>query len=229
METAPLFERDRRPRARFVLPFALLAACALGAATLRGSERRAVVGELASEHHHHHSSHKGDDDDASSSSSSSAAEGEGGSDDRMASTADVVKSANASRPHIIISLIDDQGFADMGYANEFDVLGDCTPYMDSLAADGIKLEWYYSQQLCTPSRASLLTVLPDPPRHAARRDPARVGLRHAARPQAAALLPQEFYGYTTHIVGKVRGAARARDARRRAPRRARGGRRLVCA
>ena len=218
METAPLFERDRRPRARFVLPFALLAACALGAATLRGSERRAVVGELASEHHHHHSSHKGDDDDASSSSSSSsAAEGEGGSDDRMASTADVVKSANASRPHIIISLIDDQGFADMGYANEFDLLGDCTPYMDSLAADGIKLEWYYSQQLCTPSRASLLTGY----------YPIHLGMQHDViqpesvfgMPLGHKLLPsflKEFYGYTTHIVGKVRARATRRDATRRA-------------
>ena len=206
METAPLFERDRRPRARFVLPFALLAACALGAATLRGSERRAVVGELASEHHHHHSSHKGDDDDASSSSSSSsssAAEGEGGSDDRMASTADVVKSANASRPHIIISLIDDQGFADMGYANEFDVLGDCTPYMDSLAADGIKLEWYYSQQLCTPSRASLLTGY----------YPIHLGMQHdVIQPESKFGLPlghkllpaylKDLLGYQTHMVGK---------------------------
>ena len=38
-----------------------------------------------------------------------------------------------------MTLIDDQGYGDMGYANTFDALAQCTPFMDGLAKDGIKL------------------------------------------------------------------------------------------
>ena len=58
-------------------------------------------------------------------------------------------------PHIVFVLIDDQGYADMGYNNDLDVLSKCTPFMDQLAGDGIKLTQYYTQQLCTPARAAL--------------------------------------------------------------------------
>lgn len=58
-----------------------------------------------------------------------------------------------SQPHIIFILVDDQGFRDVGYhGSEIK-----TPTLDRLAAQGVKLENYYVQPLCSPSRSQLLT------------------------------------------------------------------------
>lgn len=56
-------------------------------------------------------------------------------------------------PHIIFILTDDQGFNDIGYHNP-DIR---TPTLDKLAAEGVKLENYYVQPICTPSRSQLIT------------------------------------------------------------------------
>lgn len=56
-------------------------------------------------------------------------------------------------PHIIFILTDDQGFNDIGYHSS-DIR---TPTLDKLAADGVKLENYYIQPICTPSRSQLIT------------------------------------------------------------------------
>ena len=81
-----------------------------------------------------------------------------------------------------------------------------------------------SSSSCSIARLAAGEELRDRPRHAARRDPARVGLRSVARrPQAAgALNLKEFYGYTTlstlprtaarAIVSRARAAARSRAA-----------------
>ena len=50
-------------------------------------------------------------------------------------------------------MADDLGFDDVGYHND-DV---STPVLDQLADNGIKLNQYYVQPVCTPSRAQLLT------------------------------------------------------------------------
>lgn len=56
-------------------------------------------------------------------------------------------------PHIIFILTDDQGFNDVGYHSaELH-----TPTLDKLAAEGVRLENYYVQPLCTPSRSQLIT------------------------------------------------------------------------
>lgn len=56
-------------------------------------------------------------------------------------------------PHIIFIMTDDQGFNDIGYhGSEIQ-----TPTLDKLAADGVKLENYYIQPICTPSRSQLIT------------------------------------------------------------------------
>lgn len=57
------------------------------------------------------------------------------------------------RPHIIFFLTDDQGFNDIGYHSS-DIR---TPTLDKLAGDGVKLENYYIQPICTPSRSQLIT------------------------------------------------------------------------
>lgn len=58
-----------------------------------------------------------------------------------------------SQPHIIFIMVDDQGFRDVGYhGSEIK-----TPTLDRLAAAGVKLENYYVQPLCSPSRSQLMT------------------------------------------------------------------------
>lgn len=56
-------------------------------------------------------------------------------------------------PHIIFIMTDDQGFNDIGYHSS-DIR---TPSLDKLAADGVKLENYYIQPICTPSRSQFIT------------------------------------------------------------------------
>lgn len=59
----------------------------------------------------------------------------------------------SSQPHIVFILVDDQGFRDVGYhGSEIK-----TPTLDRLAAQGVKLENYYVQPLCSPSRSQLMT------------------------------------------------------------------------
>lgn len=62
--------------------------------------------------------------------------------------------SNKKQPNIVFVLSDDQGYADVGYHG---VSGIKTPNIDALAADGIKLENYYVQPMCSPTRTSLLS------------------------------------------------------------------------
>ena len=61
--------------------------------------------------------------------------------------------AQSQNPNIIYIMSDDQGWKDVGYHGS-DIK---TPNIDHLAAGGARLEQYYSQQICTPSRAALMT------------------------------------------------------------------------
>lgn len=71
--------------------------------------------------------------------------------------------AAASAPkHILFFLIDDLGFGDAGYkaATYPEVKGMSqipTPAIDALAMAGVRLESYYVNQLCSPTRTSLLS------------------------------------------------------------------------
>jgi len=56
-------------------------------------------------------------------------------------------------PHIVFVMVDDQGFNDIGYhGSEIQ-----TPVLDQLAGEGVKLENYYVQPICSPSRSQLMT------------------------------------------------------------------------
>lgn len=56
-------------------------------------------------------------------------------------------------PHILLILADDFGWNDVGYhGSEIQ-----TPTIDRLAAIGVRLDQYYVQPVCTPTRACLLT------------------------------------------------------------------------
>uniref|UniRef100_A0A8B9HA92 Sulfatase N-terminal domain-containing protein n=1 Tax=Astyanax mexicanus TaxID=7994 RepID=A0A8B9HA92_ASTMX len=70
-----------------------------------------------------------------------------------ANEVDKPTTSSSSQPHIIFIMVDDQGFRDVGYhGSEIK-----TPTLDWLAATGVKLENYYVQPLCSPSRSQLMT------------------------------------------------------------------------
>jgi len=58
-------------------------------------------------------------------------------------------------PNVIIIFTDDQGYQDVGSFGASDIE---TPYLDQMAAEGIKLtDFYAAQAVCSASRAGLLT------------------------------------------------------------------------
>lgn len=64
-----------------------------------------------------------------------------------------VAQAEDGRPNILLVLLDDAGFMDFGaYGGDT-----ATPNIDSLSESGAMFTRYYTQPLCGPSRASLLT------------------------------------------------------------------------
>ncbi len=63
--------------------------------------------------------------------------------------------APATRPNVIVILVDDMGFSDLGcYGSEIP-----TPNLDKLAAEGLRFTQFYNTARCSPSRAALMTGL----------------------------------------------------------------------
>jgi len=61
----------------------------------------------------------------------------------------------AERPNIVIIMVDDMGFSDIGcYGGEIK-----TPNVDGLAAQGLRFKQFYNTGRCCPTRASLMTGL----------------------------------------------------------------------
>jgi len=61
----------------------------------------------------------------------------------------------ARRPNLIVILVDDMGFSDLGcYGSEI-----ATPNLDAMAARGLRFTQFYNTPRCCPSRAALLTGL----------------------------------------------------------------------
>jgi arylsulfatase A-like enzyme len=106
----------------------------------------------------------------------------------------------SEKPHVVFILADDLGWNSMGY-QEYD-LTFATPTLSAMAAKGIIMDSYYAQEVCTPSRASLLTG----------RYPLSVGMQysiimpttswglHIDETTIADVLNSE--GYHTHMLGK---------------------------
>lgn len=102
------------------------------------------------------------------------------------------------QPHILFILADDYGFHDIGY-HMAEIL---TPNMDKLAKEGVILENYYVQQVCTPTRAQLMTG----------RYQIRYGMQHGVVrppqpdgiPLDEKLIPDALKqcGYNTEMIGK---------------------------
>lgn len=104
----------------------------------------------------------------------------------------------STKPNVIYLLVDDLGGNDVGWRNPQIK----TPHLDALAKQGAKLEQYYVQPVCSPTRAGLLTG----------RYPSRYGFQTGVvRPWAQYGLPLEEQllsqglksaGYETAISGK---------------------------
>jgi arylsulfatase A-like enzyme len=103
------------------------------------------------------------------------------------------------RPNIVYIVADDLGWADVGFNGCKDIK---TPNIDALAATGAKFTQFYTQPMCTPTRACLMTG----------RFPWRYGLQTMVIPGTASygldtsehLMPQclKEAGYNTAAIGK---------------------------
>lgn len=81
-------------------------------------------------------------------------------------TLDALRNRFGHPPNILILLVDDMGWGDIGANGGGVAIGAPTPNIDKLAQEGLRLTSVYAQSTCTPTRAALMTG----------RFPARTGL-----------------------------------------------------
>ncbi|KAJ9452377.1 Arylsulfatase [Diplonema papillatum] len=103
----------------------------------------------------------------------------------------------SNQKHIIFAICDDCGWADVGYhGSNFP-----TPNIDELARNGIRLDRFYTQAMCTPSRSATMTG----------RYPFNTGTQRVFQSGTTDHLPLEYKtmgqvmsdeGYSTHYIGK---------------------------
>ena len=105
-----------------------------------------------------------------------------------------------SQPHIVLIVADDLGWGDVGWNNPF--MLDVTPSLTKLAKSGVILSQYYVQQVCTPSRAALMTGMY--PFHIGRQKQTIKPLMPTGLTLNRTLLPEQLakLGYRNHLVGK---------------------------
>jgi len=106
----------------------------------------------------------------------------------------------SKRPNIVLIVADDLGYGDVGWTNP--AMEDVTPTLTKLARNGVILSQYYVQQVCSPSRAALMTGMY--PYHMGRQKGTIKPLQPTGLTLNRTLLPEQLekLGYTNHIVGK---------------------------
>ena len=106
---------------------------------------------------------------------------------------------STNKPNIIIILTDDLGWGDVSYHGGYIP----TPNIDQLAEDGMEMNRFYSNPVCSPTRASMLTGL-----HIFNHGVVRPFMNPAAEqtgmPPELKIMPQYFKeaGYQTALSGK---------------------------
>lgn len=95
--------------------------------------------------------------------------------------------ADPDAPNVVVVLVDDLGFADLGcYGSEIP-----TPNIDRLAAEGVQFTNFHVTPMCSPTRAALLTGV----------NPHRAGAGHVANSDPG------FPGYAAELADDVATAA----------------------
>jgi arylsulfatase A-like enzyme len=113
---------------------------------------------------------------------------------------DELAKRSGKKPNIIVFLMDDVGWMDMGFNGGGVAVGSPTPDIDKIASEALILTSAYSQPSCSPTRATILTGQL-PPHHGLLRPPMygeQGGLNGKAT--IAKLLSDQ--GYTTQAIGK---------------------------
>lgn len=64
---------------------------------------------------------------------------------------------NASKPHLVFMLVDDWGWANVGYHRNPPTKEVVTPNIDGLVKEGLELDQHYAYKFCSPSRSSLMS------------------------------------------------------------------------
>jgi len=120
-----------------------------------------------------------------------------------------VFSQQAPKPHILTILIDDYGWANVGYHRDPPTNEIQTPVIDSLVKQGVELDRHYVFKYCSPTRSAILSgrnpihvnVLNLAPTFF---NPNDVVSGYSAIPKNMTVIAEKLKsaGYATHMVGK---------------------------
>ena len=118
-------------------------------------------------------------------------------------------SPNANLPHIVMMLVDDWGWANVGYHRNPPTREVVTPNIDGLVKEGLELNQHYAYQVCSPSRSSFISGrlplhvndLNLDPDHYNPDDPVS-GFSAIPRNMTGIAEKMKGAGYATHQVGK---------------------------
>ncbi|KAK5638660.1 hypothetical protein RI129_012955 [Pyrocoelia pectoralis] len=110
-----------------------------------------------------------------------------------------ITKAETFKPNIVVIVADDLGWNDVSFHGSNQIL---TPNIDAMAYNGIVLNRFYVQSICTPSRAALLTGQ-YPSRYGFQAMPILAG-EDRYLPTHLKTLPSHLknLGYTTRLIGK---------------------------
>ncbi len=115
---------------------------------------------------------------------------------------------NLKNPHIVFLLVDDWGWANVGYHRDSPTKDISTPNIDSLAEGGLQLNHHYVYNWCAPSRSALLSgrvpihVYHDACDVCVNPDDPDSGFGGIPRNMTVIAEKMKEAGYATHQVGK---------------------------
>ena len=69
----------------------------------------------------------------------------------------LANNAEGKDPNIVLILMDNLGYGELGVYGGGELRGGATPRIDELAAQGLRLTNFNTEAQCTPSRSALLT------------------------------------------------------------------------